>query len=91
MFHVWVQYSFDERQPQCQGSAGHQGSEDTGDVEDSFSKQVATFLPLCQHPVQKTRDHQRLLLFSTCFVLLLFVIKLSPPDVNSPEQFIVSV
>ncbi|KAM4563771.1 uncharacterized protein PAE49_011764 isoform 2-T2 [Odontesthes bonariensis] len=35
-----MQYSFDERQPQCPGSAGHQGSEDTGDVEDSFSKQV---------------------------------------------------
>ncbi|XP_072222484.1 IQ motif and SEC7 domain-containing protein 2-like [Leuresthes tenuis] len=35
-----MQYSFDERQPQCQSSAGHQGSEDTGDVEDSFSKQV---------------------------------------------------
>ncbi|CAJ1084330.1 IQ motif and SEC7 domain-containing protein 1-like isoform X2 [Xyrichtys novacula] len=33
-----MQYSFDERQPQGQGSAGQQGSDDTGD--DSFSKQV---------------------------------------------------
>ncbi|XP_028266579.1 IQ motif and SEC7 domain-containing protein 2-like [Parambassis ranga] len=33
-----MQYSFDERQPQ--GSAGQQGSEDAGDVDDSFSKQV---------------------------------------------------
>lgn len=37
---VWVQYSFDERQPQGQGSAGQQGSDDTGDMDDSFSKQV---------------------------------------------------
>ncbi|KAF7210472.1 IQ motif and SEC7 domain-containing protein 2-like [Nothobranchius furzeri] len=33
-----MQYSFDERQPQGPGSAGQQGSDDTGD--DSFSKQV---------------------------------------------------
>ncbi|XP_068997867.1 IQ motif and SEC7 domain-containing protein 1-like isoform X3 [Embiotoca jacksoni] len=33
-----MQYSFDERQPQGQRSAGQQGSEDTGD--DLFSKQV---------------------------------------------------
>ncbi|KAM7410764.1 hypothetical protein PAMA_020954 [Pampus argenteus] len=32
-------YSFDERQPQGQGSAGQQGSEDAGDMDDSFSKQ----------------------------------------------------
>ncbi|XP_069383729.1 IQ motif and SEC7 domain-containing protein 1-like isoform X4 [Paralichthys olivaceus] len=35
-----MQYSFDERPPQCQGSAGQQGSEDAGDMDDSFSKQV---------------------------------------------------
>ncbi|KAL7399653.1 hypothetical protein ABVT39_028019 [Epinephelus coioides] len=35
-----MQYSFDERQPQGQGSAGQQGSDDTGDMDDSFSKQV---------------------------------------------------
>ncbi|XP_027865864.1 IQ motif and SEC7 domain-containing protein 2-like isoform X1 [Xiphophorus couchianus] len=35
-----LQYSFDERQPQGQGSPGQQGSEDAGDVDDSFSKQV---------------------------------------------------
>ncbi|XP_059188539.1 LOW QUALITY PROTEIN: IQ motif and SEC7 domain-containing protein 1-like [Centropristis striata] len=35
-----MQYSFDERQPQGQGSAGQQGSDDTGDLDDSFSKQV---------------------------------------------------
>ncbi|XP_041859422.1 IQ motif and SEC7 domain-containing protein 2-like isoform X2 [Melanotaenia boesemani] len=35
-----MQYSFDERQPQCQGSGGQQGSEETGDMEDSFSKQM---------------------------------------------------
>ncbi|RVE71071.1 hypothetical protein OJAV_G00070750 [Oryzias javanicus] len=35
-----MQYSFDERPSQGQGSAGPQDSEDTGDVEDSFSKQV---------------------------------------------------
>ncbi|XP_040008778.1 IQ motif and SEC7 domain-containing protein 2-like [Xiphias gladius] len=35
-----MQYSFDERQPQGQGSAGQQGSEDAGDMDDSFSKQV---------------------------------------------------
>ncbi|KAM9856071.1 LOW QUALITY PROTEIN: IQ motif and SEC7 domain-containing protein 2-like [Aulostomus maculatus] len=35
-----LQYSFDERQQQGQGSAGLQGSEDTGDMDDSFSKQV---------------------------------------------------
>ncbi|KAI3357016.1 hypothetical protein L3Q82_003651 [Scortum barcoo] len=32
-------YSFDERQPQGQGSAGQQGP-DAGDMDDSFSKQV---------------------------------------------------
>ncbi|XP_016891352.1 IQ motif and SEC7 domain-containing protein 2-like [Cynoglossus semilaevis] len=35
-----MQYSFDERPPQCQGSTGQQGSEDPGDADDSFSKQV---------------------------------------------------
>ncbi|AWP09989.1 putative IQ motif and SEC7 domain-containing protein 2-like, partial [Scophthalmus maximus] len=35
-----MQYSFDERPPQGQGSAGQQGSEDAGDMDDSFSKQV---------------------------------------------------
>nr|XP_046252174.1 IQ motif and SEC7 domain-containing protein 1-like isoform X1 [Scatophagus argus] len=35
-----MQYSFDERQPQGQGSAGQQGSDDTGEMDDSFSKQV---------------------------------------------------
>ncbi|XP_068160528.1 IQ motif and SEC7 domain-containing protein 2-like [Antennarius striatus] len=35
-----MQYSFDERPPQGQGSAGQQGSVDTGDMDDSFSKQV---------------------------------------------------
>ncbi|XP_005477859.3 LOW QUALITY PROTEIN: IQ motif and SEC7 domain-containing protein 1 [Oreochromis niloticus] len=35
-----MQYSFDERQPQGQGPPGQQGSEDAGDVDDSFSKQV---------------------------------------------------
>ncbi|XP_036068776.1 IQ motif and SEC7 domain-containing protein 2, partial [Oryzias melastigma] len=35
-----MQYSFDERPSQGQGPAGPQDSEDTGDVEDSFSKQV---------------------------------------------------
>ncbi|KAM6925387.1 IQ motif and SEC7 domain-containing protein 2-like [Xenentodon cancila] len=35
-----MQYSFDERLPQGQGPVGRQGSEDTGDVDDSFSKQV---------------------------------------------------
>lgn len=35
-----VQYSFDERQPQCKGSAGQHGSDDTADMDDSFSKQV---------------------------------------------------
>uniref|UniRef100_UPI0037E94C2C IQ motif and SEC7 domain-containing protein 2-like n=1 Tax=Semicossyphus pulcher TaxID=241346 RepID=UPI0037E94C2C len=35
-----MQYSFDERQPQGQGSAGQQGSDDAGDMDDSFSKQV---------------------------------------------------
>uniref|UniRef100_A0A3B4ZFY6 IQ motif and SEC7 domain-containing protein 2-like n=1 Tax=Stegastes partitus TaxID=144197 RepID=A0A3B4ZFY6_9TELE len=40
LFVLRVQYSFDERQPQGQGSAGQQGSEDAGDVDDSFSKQV---------------------------------------------------
>ncbi|XP_068603606.1 IQ motif and SEC7 domain-containing protein 1-like [Brachionichthys hirsutus] len=35
-----MQYSFDERQPQGQGSAGQRGSDDTGDMDDSFSKQV---------------------------------------------------
>ncbi|XP_054636517.1 IQ motif and SEC7 domain-containing protein 2-like isoform X3 [Dunckerocampus dactyliophorus] len=35
-----MQYSFDERQPQGQGSSGQQGSEDTGDMDDSFTKQV---------------------------------------------------
>ncbi|MED6285379.1 hypothetical protein CHARACLAT_028703 [Characodon lateralis] len=35
-----LQYSFDERQPQGQGSPGQQGSEDAGDIDDSFSKQV---------------------------------------------------
>ncbi|KAM9344355.1 IQ motif and SEC7 domain-containing protein 2-like [Pholidichthys leucotaenia] len=35
-----MQYSFDERQPQGQGSVGQQGSDDAGDVDDSFSKQV---------------------------------------------------
>ncbi|XP_019746928.1 IQ motif and SEC7 domain-containing protein 1-like isoform X1 [Hippocampus comes] len=35
-----MQYSFDERQPQGQGYSGPQGSEGTGDMDDSFSKQV---------------------------------------------------
>ncbi|XP_077937605.1 IQ motif and SEC7 domain-containing protein 2 isoform X1 [Gasterosteus aculeatus] len=35
-----MQYSFDERQPQGQGSAGQRGSDDVGDLDDSFSKQV---------------------------------------------------
>ncbi|XP_029994305.1 LOW QUALITY PROTEIN: IQ motif and SEC7 domain-containing protein 2-like [Sphaeramia orbicularis] len=35
-----LQYSFDERQPQGQGSTGQQGSEDAGDMDDSFTKQV---------------------------------------------------
>ncbi|XP_029282383.1 IQ motif and SEC7 domain-containing protein 2-like [Cottoperca gobio] len=35
-----MQYSFDERQPQAQGSAGQRGSDDAGDIDDSFSKQV---------------------------------------------------
>ncbi|XP_029911993.1 IQ motif and SEC7 domain-containing protein 1-like [Myripristis murdjan] len=35
-----MQYSFDERQPQAQGSSGQQGSEEAGDMDDSFSKQV---------------------------------------------------
>ncbi|KAM6930126.1 IQ motif and SEC7 domain-containing protein 2-like [Lycodopsis pacificus] len=35
-----MQYSFDERQPQGQGSAGQRGSDDAGDIDDSFSKQV---------------------------------------------------
>ncbi len=39
-----VQYSFDERQPQGQGSAGQQGSDDAGDMDDSFSKQVNTVI-----------------------------------------------
>ncbi|KAM7404197.1 hypothetical protein PAMP_011564 [Pampus punctatissimus] len=39
-----MQYSFDERQSQGQGSAGQQGSEDAGDMDDSFSKQVDTFV-----------------------------------------------
>uniref|UniRef100_A0AAQ4QZX9 SEC7 domain-containing protein n=1 Tax=Gasterosteus aculeatus aculeatus TaxID=481459 RepID=A0AAQ4QZX9_GASAC len=41
-----MQYSFDERQPQGQGSAGQRGSDDVGDLDDSFSKQVGrTFSP----------------------------------------------
>uniref|UniRef100_A0A087XJB0 IQ motif and Sec7 domain ArfGEF 2 n=1 Tax=Poecilia formosa TaxID=48698 RepID=A0A087XJB0_POEFO len=40
-----LQYSFDERQPQGQGSPGQQGSEDAGDVDDSFSKQVKALQP----------------------------------------------
>ncbi|XP_056277983.1 LOW QUALITY PROTEIN: IQ motif and SEC7 domain-containing protein 1-like [Pseudoliparis swirei] len=36
----WVQSSFDERQPQGPGSEDQRGSEDTGDMDDSFSKQV---------------------------------------------------
>uniref|UniRef100_A0AAX7T4K4 SEC7 domain-containing protein n=1 Tax=Astatotilapia calliptera TaxID=8154 RepID=A0AAX7T4K4_ASTCA len=39
LFLRWLQYSFDERQPQGQGPPGQQGSEDAGDVDDSFSKQ----------------------------------------------------
>ncbi|KAK5864082.1 hypothetical protein PBY51_001054 [Eleginops maclovinus] len=35
-----MQYSFDERQPQGQGSACQRGSDDAGDIDDSFSKQV---------------------------------------------------
>ncbi|KAK5924225.1 hypothetical protein CgunFtcFv8_001120 [Champsocephalus gunnari] len=35
-----MQYSFDERQPQGQGSAGQRGPDDAGDIDDSFSKQV---------------------------------------------------
>ncbi|XP_074536987.1 IQ motif and SEC7 domain-containing protein 1-like isoform X2 [Halichoeres trimaculatus] len=35
-----MQYSFDERQTQGQGSAAQRGSDDTGDMDDSFSKQV---------------------------------------------------
>ncbi|KAG7519394.1 IQ motif and SEC7 domain-containing protein 2 isoform X2 [Solea senegalensis] len=35
-----MQYSFDERPPQCQGLAGQQVSEDAGDMDDSFNKQV---------------------------------------------------
>ncbi|XP_037630126.1 IQ motif and SEC7 domain-containing protein 2-like isoform X3 [Sebastes umbrosus] len=35
-----MQYSFDERQPQGQGSAGQRGSDDAADMDDSFSKQV---------------------------------------------------
>ncbi|XP_061123544.1 IQ motif and SEC7 domain-containing protein 2-like [Syngnathus typhle] len=35
-----MQYSFDERQPQAGGYSGPQDSEDTGDMDDSFSKQV---------------------------------------------------
>lgn len=37
-----VQYSFDERQPQGQGSAGQQGSGEAADMDDSFTKQVIT-------------------------------------------------
>eukprot|EP00066_Takifugu_rubripes_P030201 XP_011619467.1 PREDICTED: IQ motif and SEC7 domain-containing protein 2 [Takifugu rubripes] len=35
-----MQYSFDERQPQGQGSAGLQGCSEAADMDDSFSKQV---------------------------------------------------
>lgn len=48
LFLRWLQYSFDERQPQGQGPPGQQGSEDAGDVDDSFSKQVEMFEHLQQ-------------------------------------------
>ncbi|XP_053706351.1 IQ motif and SEC7 domain-containing protein 2-like isoform X1 [Synchiropus splendidus] len=35
-----MQYSFDDRQPHAHGSVGQQGSEEAGDMDDSFSKQV---------------------------------------------------
>lgn len=53
---VWVQYSFDERRPQGQGSAGQQGSDDAGDVDDSFSKQVKWRLSA---PGQRVRMRSR--------------------------------
>lgn len=53
---VCVQYSFDERQPQGQGSAGRNGSEDAADMDDSFSKQVT--LLSSPNPPQKEEDRR---------------------------------
>ena len=68
------QYSFDERQPQGPGSVlGQQGSGETADMDDSFSKQVvARFSFFFSAPARRFSDHVSIWSGSVrwvCFVL----------------------